>query len=138
MAAFAVLILATDAILRWAVRRTWAFVAACVLYAAVVVAANLVLDATVGHWPAMVVAVVGMVLLAVGTVLQWREARRGGLDDPIVGPLRQDGAGTRAAGGTGDGAGSGPRGALEWLTVLLFPVLTVLMIALGWVLDLMA
>lgn len=136
LAAFAVLVLATDRVLRLAVERTWAFLGVCAVYCAAVVAAVLVLDAGVGQLPAVALTAVGVGLLVLGTVLEWRTAVRGGLDDSIVGPVPQSGAdGIRAA---GSDTGSRSGGALVWVTVFLFPILTVLMVGLSWVLHLLA
>lgn len=134
VAAFAVLILATDAVLRLAVERTGAFLGLCAVYAAAVVAAVLVLDASVGRWPAAPVTAVGVGLLVVSTALQWRTAARGGLDDPIVGPGQQPGTQDTAAARSASGA----HDVLGWVTVFLFPLLTVLMVAFSWVLHLLA
>lgn len=134
VAAFVVLILATDVVLRMAVKRTWLFLGVCALYAAAVVAAVLILDASVGQWSAARVTAVGVGLLALGTALEWAVAARGGLDDPIVGPAQRPESAE-------DGSASGEQGSstdiLSWLTVFLFPILTALMVGLGWVLHLM-
>lgn len=133
LAAFAVLVLATDAVLRLAVERTRTFLGVCAVYCAAVVAAHLVLGDGIGRWSAVPVTAVGVGLLVLSTVLQWRTASHGGLDDPIMGPAQQtEVEGARAA------AGSGAAGLLGWLTVFLFPILTVLMVALSWVLHLLA
>lgn len=142
MAAFAVLVLATDTVLRAAVERTGAFLGICAVYAAAVVAALLVFDTSMGQWSAAVVAAVGVGLLVVSTVLEWQTAARGVLDDPIVGPIRQpDAEGVRRSAPSGvprdSGKGSRSGGVLVWVTVFLFPILTVLMVALSWVLHLM-
>lgn len=134
VAAFAVLILATDAVLRLAVERTVAFLGLCAVYAAAVVAAVLVLDASVGQWPAAPVTAVGVGLLILSTALQWRTAARGGLDDPIVGPGQQPGVQDAAAARSA----SRLRDVLGWVSVLMFPLLTVLMVSLSWVLHLLA
>lgn len=143
LAAFAVLVLATDMVLRLAVERTWTFLGVCAVYAGAVVAINLVLGDGVGRWSAVPVTVVGAGLLVLSAVLQWRTASQGGLDDPIVGPIQQPEAeGARAAASSVPGSvpnpGSRAAGLLGWLTVFLFPILTVLMVALSWVLHLLA
>lgn len=124
LAGFIVLSVAPGAVLGLAVRRTVLSVAAFILIAAAMVAALLVFDTVVARWPAAVVAIAGLVMLAVGTALEWRTASRGGLDDPILGP--DEPASTRERGATPSG----------WLTVALFPIVTVLMIGLGWLVSL--
>lgn len=135
LAAFAALVLATDTLLRLAVERTGAFLGVCAVYCAAVVAVGLLLGHSVTQWSAVPVTAAGVGLLVLSTVLQWRTASHGGLDDPIVGPLQQPDAQQAVAAAR---PAPGSSGLLGWVTVFLFPILTALMVALSWVLDLMA
>lgn len=122
VAGFAVVVARTEAVLRLAVERPWVAGAVVVLWTGVVAAVVLLLRAPLLQVPAAIAVGAGVVLLGIGTALEWRTRAAGGLDDPIVGP--------------GETAqGSGDRFTL--LTVFLFPVLTVLMVGLTWVLSLL-
>ena len=124
VAAFLALSLRSEAVLRLALQHVWLTVAVNVVGTALLVALLLLLDAPMVAPPAAAVTVTGLVLLLVSTGLEWRTHAAGGLDDPITGPGE---AAPRTGGQTGG-----------WLTVLLFPVLTALLLGLSWVLELLA
>jgi hypothetical protein len=131
LVAFAVLALAPGAVLRLAVEHIWLFAGVLVALTAVFVVLGLVLDSTVAVWPAGLVAGVGVVLLILGVVFTWVGQARGVVDDPIVGPHQQ-------ARSPEDRSRAGWDVIAQWLLVFQFPVLTLFVIGLGWVLHLLS
>lgn len=124
VAAYAGVVARTEAVLRLAVGRLWPAVALAVLWMLVVVGVVLLLDAPLFGVPASVAVGAGVALLVAGTALEWRTHAGGGLEDPIVGPGE---AGVRRS-----------TERFTWLTVFLFPVLTLLVVGLSWALSLLS
>lgn len=117
-AAFALLHLASEPFLRFALRRPWASLGLYVLHFSAMVAAFVLLPTPVAQVPAGAAVAVGVTTLALGTLLEWRSRTAGQLDDPILAP----------------GQSRPARRGLGWfdrLTVLLFPLLTVAMLGLS-------
>lgn len=131
LVAFGVLALAPGAVLRLAVERTWLFAGILLVFTAVLVVLALALNVTLAVWPAGPAAAAGIVLLAVGTVMTWIEQARGLTDDPIVGPIHQPRTSEDRPRTRWDATA-------QWLLVVQFPLLTLLVIGLGWVLHVLA
>jgi hypothetical protein len=131
LVAFGVLALAPGAVLRLAVERTWVFAGILLAFTAVLVALALLLDVTVAVWPAGPATGVGLVLLVLGTVMTWVDQAKGLSDDPIVGPTQQPRASEDRPRARWDATA-------QWLPVVQFPFLTLLVIGLGWVLHALA
>ncbi|MCY1157086.1 MAG: hypothetical protein MOP51_105 [Citricoccus sp.] len=131
LVAFGVLVLAPGAVLRLAVERTWVFAGILLAFTAVLVVLALVLDVSLAVWPAGPVVSAGIVLLVLGAVFTWVDQARGLSDDPIIGPPQQPGA-------ADERPGAARGAAARWLPVVQFPVLTLLVIGLGWVLHVLA
>lgn len=120
LAALALVHFAADRVLRFVVKHTWISVVLFSLWSAAVVGMLLLLPTVVAVIPAVIVAVLGVVALVVGSVLEWRSRSAEQLDDPIVGP------------------GELARPRMSWfarVTVLLFPILTVVMLCFGVLLN---
>lgn len=119
MAGAAVLVLATEPLLRLVVDRPWVAVAIAATFFAVAVALAVTLRRPVAEVPVQLAVAVGVGLLAVGAALELREVLRGDLQDPILGP----GETVPRRRVTGYGV----------LTALLMPIITAAMVALAWV-----
>lgn len=120
-AAFLALVVASDSILRFAVRRTVSALGLSLVHFGLMVGALLLFPTSLMQVSTILTMIVGVLALLLGTVLQWRSGWARDLDDPIVGPGEQAPAG---------------RSWSSRLTLLLFPLLTVVLIAFVWVLHL--
>lgn len=119
-AAFLAMHLAAEPFLRLVLRRPWLSVGLFLVHFALILGVLLLFRAPVLHLPAAVTTALGVLALAVGTVLEWRSTTGGDLDDPLVGP--------------GETA-SGRRNPLSRLTLVLFPLLTLALVGLTWLLH---
>lgn len=82
------------------------------------VAAFVVLSSPVAQVPVGAAVAVGVMMLALGTLVEWRSRTNGQIEDPILGP--------------GEGRPVGPsRGWFGVLTLLLFPLITVAMVGVS-------
>lgn len=122
LAAFALLHLASEPLLRLVLRRPWTALGLFVLHFLVMVAAFVFLRATVAHVPVAVAVGAGVATLALGTLMEWRSRTAGQLEDPILGP------------GEGRPARSRP-GWFGVLTLLIFPLITLAMVGLSLLLS---
>lgn len=122
-AAFAALHLAGDTMLRFVLQRPAISALLFVVHFGLMVAAALLFPTVLTAVPALGAMSAGLVLLVVGTGVEWRSRSRGALEDPIVGP--------------GEQAPTGGRSGFGLLTVLLMPILTVLMAGFSWAIHLL-
>lgn len=116
--ALALLLLRSEAVLRFVLHRPWAALGLFALHFSAMVAALLLLPAPVVHLPTGVTVAAGGLALAAGAALEWRSRTAGLLEDPILGP------GERRTARSGLGWSG-------WLTVLLFPLITLAMLGLS-------
>ncbi|MBF0671767.1 MAG: hypothetical protein IR160_04190 [Salinibacterium sp.] len=110
-------------VIRFVVRRTWVAIAIFTMWSVAMLGALLLFPAIVAQIPAAIVTVLGVASLALGSVLEWRSNSAGQLEDPIVGP------------------GEKPQAGMTWfsrVTILLFPILTVVMLGFGMLLNAIA
>lgn len=121
--AFLGLMVASEALLRFTVRRPVSAFGLFLVHLGLMVGALLLFPTPLTEVSAILTVAVGVVALAVGTALEWRSRSTRDLDDPIVGPGEQALAG---------------RSGTSWITLLLFPVLTVAMVGLAWLVDLVS
>lgn len=120
-AAFLALHLAAEPFLRFVVRRPFMSFGLFLVHFALLIGALLLLPTPVADLPAVVAMGAGVLALVLGGVLEWRSATGGDLDDPVVGP----------------GEAPWPRRPRPFavLTLLLFPLLTLVLIAFTWLLQ---
>lgn len=123
-AAFLTLHLAAEPFLRLVVHRPVTATGLFVLHFALIVGALVLFQAPVAQLSAVVTMGLGVAALALGTLLEWRSSTGGDLEDPIVGP--------------GERPAPGRRGPFALVTLLIFPLLTIGMLALAWLLHVLS
>ncbi|WP_131103768.1 HAAS signaling domain-containing protein [Ornithinimicrobium sufpigmenti] len=118
VATLALLLLRSEAFLRFVLQRPWVSLGLFVLHFSAMVGALFLLSTPVAHVPTGLVGAAGVLALAAGTIMEWRSRTAGQLEDPILGP----GESRPARGGLGW---------FGWLTILLFPLITLAMVGLS-------
>lgn len=121
-ATLALLFLRSEAFLRFVIHRPWVSLGLFVLHFSAMVGALFLLSTPVAHVPTGLAAAAGVTALAAGTIMEWGSRTAGQLEDPILGPGE-----SRPA-----RAGLGWSG---WLTVLLFPLITLALVGLSLLLS---